>query len=34
MDHSTQAELVKIVTEIIDRFGQNTAIIDQDEQEE
>lgn len=29
-----QAELMKIVTEIIDKFGQNTAVIDPDEPEE
>jgi hypothetical protein len=34
MDHSIQAELVKIVTDIIDKFGQNTAAIDHDEPEE
>jgi hypothetical protein len=28
MDHSMQAELVKIVTDIIEKFGQNTAQID------
>jgi hypothetical protein len=28
MEHSMQAELVKIVTDIIEKFGQNTAQID------
>jgi hypothetical protein len=34
MDHSIQADLVKIVTEIIDKFGQNTAAIEEELEEE
>jgi len=34
MDHSLQAELVKIVTDIIDKFGQNTAAIEEEPEEE
>lgn len=31
LDHSMQAELVTTVTNIIDKFGQSTARIDQEE---